>query len=155
MLRRHFGRSLVSVSLRTHPVKSYDIPGCHHYLLAAADALHTFAMCLSQGDKSPPRCTHSHHTPAWAFRSFEAATCHVHPPRRRASRNWVPPIGWCDSTGRCTHRGAKIQSRQINSRYYLIRKIGEGGYGAVYLGAYALWNIRCADLFSSLITQRT
>ena len=28
----------------------------------------------------------------------------------------------------------KIQARRIDSKYSLVRKIGEGGYGAVYLG---------------------
>lgn len=32
---------------------------------------------------------------------------------------------------------AKIRSKRINSKYSLIQKIGQGGYGAVYLGVYA------------------
>ena len=32
----------------------------------------------------------------------------------------------------------KFQDRRIDSKYSLVRKIGEGGYGAVYLGMCAV-----------------
>lgn len=44
-----------------------------------------------------------------------------------------------------------IQDRPINGKHSLIKKLGEGGHGAVYLGACALPCERCeissSDLF--------
>ena len=40
----------------------------------------------------------------------------------------------------------KIQDRRINSKYSLVRKLGEGGHGAVYLG------MRSANLVLSTLT---
>ena len=31
----------------------------------------------------------------------------------------------------------KLQGRRVDSKYSLVRKLGEGGFGAVYLGMHA------------------